>query len=107
MDETDPDLILANAPPEYFKAIPGVRHDYSKRTPGQIAGDVNHLFVLFRKQIKENDRLRYAALILSKQLKREKLWRKWLITLVASMWGLFIWLVKIAAPLIVKGLAAH
>lgn len=100
----DPNLLLASTPPEYFKAVPGVRYDYSKRTPAQVAADVNHLYTLFKRQITDNDHLRQVTILMAKSLARERLWRKWLITLIVSMWGVFAWLIKIAAPVIIKGL---
>jgi len=116
MEETDPDLILANSPPEYFRQVAGKKRNYDQLTLEEAAEDMKNLVRIIKQMGTENERLRKAEQALSRKLqtaekefsgklKTERRWRKGLVTVVISMWAIFGWLVKLAAPLIIKGLA--
>jgi transposase len=115
MDETDPDLILANSPPEYFKQVAGKKRNYDQLTLEEAAEDMKNLVRIIKQMGTENERLRKAEQALSRKLKtaekdfheklkRERRWRNGLVAAMTFMWVAFVWLVKVAAPVIIKGL---
>lgn len=91
---------------EYYKQSHPPRYsDYSKRTQEQLIHDVNVAHDNLKRQVRINDKLVQQIDWLIGQLKRERTWRKWLMTAMGLTWAVIWWLLKFTAPLIVKGLA--
>jgi hypothetical protein len=91
---------------EYYKQLNPPRHsNYFNRTPQEMARDINIAHDNLRQQMRINDRLVAQIRDLIKQLDRERKWRKLLSAALGLTWAVIWYVIKFAAPLIVKGLA--
>ena len=96
--------ILADAP-EYFQPLPeGAQRDYSQRDLKKLVGDVNNIYEVVSKLVRENDRLRAALLVTNKRLVWQRRLAKGSMAVAFSAWTLVAYFGKIALPLILKGL---
>jgi hypothetical protein len=95
---------------EYYKQVyPPKRSNYTQRTPAELTRDINVAHDNLRQQVRINDKLVAWNRQLEKQLGKEKFWRKMLVSALGLTWlswaGAFWYVFKLAAPLIVKGMA--
>jgi hypothetical protein len=97
LDPTSYQYYAERNPPSYWYEKP--------RTLQQLQLDLNKAHDNLRTQVRVNDVLRRQNTVIAKAIKRERNWRRALVTVVGSLIGFIGWAFVHLGPFIVKGMA--
>ena len=100
---TDPNLFTP-ADSDYYKIVPGVLTDYSKRTHEQLVNDVNVLHDFTKRLVHEKDELWQTLRNVRAELQRERNWRRGLTTALGFTLVTVGGVLKFLIPYAIRGM---
>ena len=105
----NPEDIVRPCDYEFYQQVPKPPQGWPERdSPKALRKSVDRAHDNFLKQARVNDKLQKQLLEMEDVLKKERKWRKWLISALVLTWtswaGVVWWASKVLAPIVVKGL---
>jgi hypothetical protein len=94
----------ADDQPQYYRFVPGIYSDYSKRSHEQLVEDVKVLHDFTKRLVREKDELWICLQEVRKELRRERRWRNALLTALGFTMVTIGGILKFLIPYAIKGM---